>query len=299
MCHAGQRACQRGADSDGRHRETQSEHTVTDQRPGIRSDSPVRSIADPYWDLLAELDEARRMGMVRRLAVGFYDGWLPTRAQVARLVDLEMGRITEDEFLQLPDPRGPDVPTPPFPANGPSSVSELPAPPAGVHLRPVSTGRTRGRAPQPDRPLAVIEVDCGELAPPFRLVATRLSSKGWTVHEGKRYRLMAMHYQLIPPAAPSNQNSRIAPVTFSAPIRCVPDADAPWSDDDGSERRHVVGRHSISGSRGRWPLAVGVRRVSFLIGRQSAPGVDPSRRPAGTLRIDLERETASWRQLSG
>src|SRR5664279_2962334 len=59
----------------------------------------VRNIADPYLDLLAALGDAQRRGMVHRLSVGFYEGWSPTRAEVARLVDVELGRITEDEYL--------------------------------------------------------------------------------------------------------------------------------------------------------------------------------------------------------
>ena len=34
---------------------------------------PVTSIADPYNDLLAQLDEGRRLGMIRRLSVGYYE----------------------------------------------------------------------------------------------------------------------------------------------------------------------------------------------------------------------------------
>jgi len=60
----------------------------------------VRNIADPYRDLLAALGDAQRRGMVHRLSVGFYEGWSPTRAEVARLVDLELGRMTEDEYLR-------------------------------------------------------------------------------------------------------------------------------------------------------------------------------------------------------
>ena len=33
------------------------------------------NIADPFWDLLLPLDEARRQGFIRRLAIGFYENW--------------------------------------------------------------------------------------------------------------------------------------------------------------------------------------------------------------------------------
>ncbi len=59
---------------------------------------PPASIADPFWDLLAQLDYGRRQGLVRRLAGGYYEDWRPSRAEVALLVDFE-GRITETDYL--------------------------------------------------------------------------------------------------------------------------------------------------------------------------------------------------------
>ena len=86
--------------------------------PTNRTPRPVPSIADPYWDLLARLDEGRRLGMVRRLAVGFYEGWLPSRDEVALLVDAELGRITQDEFLGAHSEPRPEGSSRPPPTNG-------------------------------------------------------------------------------------------------------------------------------------------------------------------------------------
>lgn len=68
---------------------TDSDHR--DQGPG--------NVADPYRDLLSRLDERRRRGLVHRLAVGYYEGWRPTRDEIADLVALETGQIGEAEYL--------------------------------------------------------------------------------------------------------------------------------------------------------------------------------------------------------
>ncbi len=50
---------------------------------------PHRSIADRYADLLAPLSARRRRGLIARLSVGYYEGWRPSRAEVAALVAQE------------------------------------------------------------------------------------------------------------------------------------------------------------------------------------------------------------------
>lgn len=48
------------------------------------------SIADGYWDLLDRLHPRRRRGLIARLAQGYYEGWRPSHAEIAALVDREI-----------------------------------------------------------------------------------------------------------------------------------------------------------------------------------------------------------------
>ena len=57
-------------------------------------------IADRFADLLRPLSEAQRRGLIARLSVGYYEGWRPSRAEIADLVALELGILTVDECLQ-------------------------------------------------------------------------------------------------------------------------------------------------------------------------------------------------------
>jgi hypothetical protein len=50
------------------------------------------NIADRFADLLAPLSGRRRRGLIARLSVGYYEGWRPTRAEVAELVAQELRR---------------------------------------------------------------------------------------------------------------------------------------------------------------------------------------------------------------
>ena len=50
------------------------------------------NIADRFADLLAPLSVRRRRGLIARLSVGYYEGWRPTRAEVAELVAQELRR---------------------------------------------------------------------------------------------------------------------------------------------------------------------------------------------------------------
>ena len=58
------------------------------------------SIADHYRDLLELLNNRKRLGMVARLSVGFYEGWRPKRAEVADLIAVEVGILTADEAYE-------------------------------------------------------------------------------------------------------------------------------------------------------------------------------------------------------
>jgi hypothetical protein len=50
------------------------------------------NIADRFADLLAPLSTKRRRGLIARLSVGYYEGWRPSRAEVAELVAQELRR---------------------------------------------------------------------------------------------------------------------------------------------------------------------------------------------------------------
>jgi len=47
---------------------------------------PVPNIADRFADLLKPLSRRRRNALIAQLSRGYYDGWHPTRAEVAALV---------------------------------------------------------------------------------------------------------------------------------------------------------------------------------------------------------------------
>jgi len=65
------------------------------------SDQPVPqpSIADRYADLLGLLGHRERQGLIVRLTVGYYDGWRPSRSEVADLVAEKLKIMTIEKFL--------------------------------------------------------------------------------------------------------------------------------------------------------------------------------------------------------
>ena len=70
--------------------------TATDQpydQPPVQAGAGVTpNIADRFADLLAPLRARRRRGLIARLSVGYYEGWRPSRAEVAELVAQELRR---------------------------------------------------------------------------------------------------------------------------------------------------------------------------------------------------------------
>ena len=62
------------------------------QSPIRRVDAPsaTPNIADRFADLLAPLSPRRRRGLIARLSQGYYEGWRPSRAEVADLVAQEL-----------------------------------------------------------------------------------------------------------------------------------------------------------------------------------------------------------------
>jgi hypothetical protein len=254
------------------------------------------NIADPFWDLLLPLDEARRQGFIRRLAVGFYEQWRPTREEVAYLVDFELGRLSAEQLNE-------SSPTTLVPGQFAGRAAAGPADKEmadrTTQLRAVGSAgaESADAGPTPLRgvKLATFNVDCGILAPPFRFIAAGLSSAGWTVRLGERYRRTFLHYRLVSPAAPpESQTWPTAPIVFNADITCVPDIAVPHVATDGRSLKHSVGRGIVMGSRGPWPIADGANSMSFLINAQSPPGSRQRRLPAGSLRVDLRSGAATW-----
>ena len=65
------------------------------------ADPPARpTIADRYADLLSLLDDRQRRSVITQLAVGYYEGWRPTRGEVSDLVALKLGILSADQFDQ-------------------------------------------------------------------------------------------------------------------------------------------------------------------------------------------------------
>ena len=81
-------------------------------RPDAASDSPWlggrpnrghhgrRPIADKYADLLRPLNNQQRRAMILRLTYGFYEGWRPSRQEMADLVAVELGILSTEEALR-------------------------------------------------------------------------------------------------------------------------------------------------------------------------------------------------------
>jgi hypothetical protein len=87
----------------------EEDFTSQDSRQRVRNHStkaigspaaPRPNIADRYADLLRPLPRARRDGMIGRISRGFYDGWIPSRDEVADLVAVDLGILTIDECIE-------------------------------------------------------------------------------------------------------------------------------------------------------------------------------------------------------
>lgn len=68
-------------------------------RAGISSEKRTPTIADPFADLLDTLSVRQRRAFVVRLTTGYYEGWRPTRSEVADLVAVELGLLPVEESL--------------------------------------------------------------------------------------------------------------------------------------------------------------------------------------------------------
>ena len=49
------------------------------------------TIVDQYSGLLDNLTPGQRRGLIAKLSVGYYDGWRPSRAELARHIHDELG----------------------------------------------------------------------------------------------------------------------------------------------------------------------------------------------------------------
>ena len=79
--------------------EAPSESPLPDAPPE-KSRSPTPTIADKYADLLRPLNSQQRRAMILRLTFGFYEGWQPSRNEMADLVAVELGTLTTEEALR-------------------------------------------------------------------------------------------------------------------------------------------------------------------------------------------------------
>jgi len=64
------------------------------------------NIADRYAVVLQALDPRQRLGVIAALSVGFYEGWRPTREELAEYVAAEFGvTVTVPPTRRDPFPR--------------------------------------------------------------------------------------------------------------------------------------------------------------------------------------------------
>ena len=64
------------------------------------------NIADRYAEVLEALGSRQRLGVIAALSVGFYDGWRPTRQELATYVAAEFGvTVTVPPDSRDPFPR--------------------------------------------------------------------------------------------------------------------------------------------------------------------------------------------------
>ena len=77
--------------------------------PEVSPSQPVRTptIADQYADLMRPLNDQQRRAMILRLTFGFYDGWRPSRNEMADLVAVELGTLSTEEAARRQRQRNP------------------------------------------------------------------------------------------------------------------------------------------------------------------------------------------------
>jgi len=253
-----------------------------------RTQPPQANIADQYRDLLGQLDENRRRGVVQQLADGYYQGWRPSRAELAKLISRGAGGD------------GPIQPSVHPVAAQPRRRETTAGASAQKHQRPSSVRpKIQSGGPAHSAPalpvLASFSVDCGELVQHFRFVATSLTHDDTTVRDRTLCRIIWLNYELIPlPSMPGGHQIAAPPVIFSGPILCLSDTRA-QNHQDGRRRQHSLNNGSVSGSRGAWPLIMTTRQMRFLIGpNPPATGLKARQQPVGTLVVEIGTGGAQW-----
>ena len=78
-----------------------SDFSEAPERRAAEGGAPAqRNIADAYRDLMCHLTAAQRRGWTARLATGYYEGWRPSRDELADLVAVELGVLTLEESVE-------------------------------------------------------------------------------------------------------------------------------------------------------------------------------------------------------
>jgi hypothetical protein len=258
------------------------------------SKGQTRNIADPFLDLLSELDDGPRMGMVQRLATGYYDGWRPTRTELANLIARETGRMTEAEYLYFRRSQNVPESLQRLGINGSRLTPKDLVQPRPPHPASATGVDDTNRPDMSSQRMPAFTVACGELVPTSDFVARGLASGGWVQRGTGLYRLVSLQYDLVPRGL-STLRSR-DPLVFTGRITCTADIAAPRQQADGQSTTHTIGARRVMGVRGPWPVCSDVRHLRFVIYGQ-APDHDPALHPAGVLWVDLKRGEAHWRQI--
>lgn len=254
---------------------------------------PVASIADPYLDLLQGLSYGQRQGLVQRLATGYYDGWRPSRIQVAELIAGEGGWLTDAERHTLFErARAPQDPAMIVAVGRPvAQERQERSPTVRTMAQTAVTPADRAAATAGPRNMLPFTALCGPLAPRTEFVARGLSSGPWITRASRVCRLISLHYEVV--LRPGTGQLPQGVGAFTGTILCQPDVSAPPEPGDGDSSRHTIRSGRVIGVRGAWPISARARRVGFVLYPEST-GEGTERHPAGTLLVDLTSNRAMW-----
>lgn len=299
---------------------------------------PVASVADPYLDLLASLSRGQRQGLVQRLAAGYYEGWFPSRLEVAALIARESGWMSQsDRNSLLALARRPSPQTVPAGRHhtAPPTNPAAPAPSTiGPSASPTdsSAGARRDSSPTPGlaalglpaagEPFLVVPAPgppASERPPPVRAPLARPRTM---LQFDVPCTAVAPHAEFVATGLSSGtwlaRGSRVCrlvslhytlgppasqsgddPSPFNGTILCRPDVPGPHEPGDGSSSQHLVRSGRVVGVRGPWPIPPTARQVRFLIYPQTEPNDVAEHHPVGVLLVDLMADTAQWHPVSG
>lgn len=57
------------------------------------------SYTERFPDLFDGLTDEQRRGITQTLANGHLEGWEPTREEISDLIDVDLGRISDEEYI--------------------------------------------------------------------------------------------------------------------------------------------------------------------------------------------------------